>query len=109
MKRWIVLMTACVSALTADGVPPTEPAAPETETTPTPPPATPPEESSVVEEPAAATAPPEEERKSVGTAAQDGSQTASSNAGKYLLAAGAIAVGITALILVSQNSGHHKH
>ena len=112
MKRWIALMTACVSALTADGMPPTEPVepvAPETESTPPAPP------EPVAEEPAAVTTTPttegapEEERKSVGAAAQDGSQTASSNTGKYLLAAGAIAVGITALILVSQNSGHHKH
>ena len=47
---------------------------------------------------------------SVGKAATDGSNAAKgSGVGKYLLAAGAIAVGITALILVSKNSGHRHH
>ena len=48
--------------------------------------------------------------KPVGKAAADGSNTAKgSGAGKYVLAAVAIAVGITALILVSRNDGHHHH
>ena len=47
-------------------------------------------------------------RKQVGAAAADGSKTAGSGAGKYVLAGCAIAVAITALILVSRHSGHHK-
>ena len=55
------------------------------------------------------TPPPQEEgRKPVGQAAADGSKAAGSGAGKYVLAACAIAVGVTALILVARHSGHHK-
>jgi len=53
-------------------------------------------------------APTNTDRKQVGEAAADGSKTAGSGAGKYVLAACAIAVGIAALILVSQHSGHKK-
>jgi hypothetical protein len=47
-------------------------------------------------------------KKQVGQAANDGSKTAGSGAGKYVLAACAIAVGVAALILVSTHSGHKK-
>jgi len=53
-------------------------------------------------------APTNMDRKQVGEAAQDGSKAAGSGAGKYVLAACAIAVGVAALILVSQHSGHKK-
>jgi hypothetical protein len=49
---------------------------------------------------------PADGKKQVGEAANDGSKTAGSGAGKYVLAACAIAVGIAALILVSRHSGH---
>lgn len=52
--------------------------------------------------------PPNTDRKQVGQAAEDGSKAAGSGAGKYVLAACAIAVGVAALILVSQHSGHKK-
>jgi hypothetical protein len=52
--------------------------------------------------------PADTDRKQVGQAAQDGSKAAGSGAGKYVLAACAIAVGVAALILVSQHSGHKK-
>lgn len=53
---------------------------------------------------------PDQTPKSVGKAAVDGSTAAQWNtAGKYVLAAGAIAIGIAALILVSRNSGHKSH
>lgn len=100
MKKWIALITAAAcafsSTLPADGAPPAEAIeAPAVE------------ESAVVQDPPTQAEP---ERKSVGTAAADGSETASSsNVGKYLLAGGAIAVGVVALILISRNSGHHKH
>ena len=48
---------------------------------------------------------PNDGKKQVGQAANDGSRTAGSGAGKYVLAACAIAVGIAALILVSRH-GH---
>jgi hypothetical protein len=51
----------------------------------------------------------DQSRKQVGKAAADGSRTAGSNAGKYVLAAGAIAVAVTALIVVSRHTGHHHH
>jgi hypothetical protein len=48
-------------------------------------------------------------RKQVGAGAEEGSK-AGSRAGKYVLAGCAIAVAVTALILVSRHSGHHhKH
>lgn len=49
------------------------------------------------------------QKKPVGKAASDGSNAGMSTAGKYLLAAGAIAVAITALILVKRHHGHHHH
>jgi hypothetical protein len=51
------------------------------------------------------TEPTNEGKKQVGQAANDGSKTAGSGAGKYVLAACAIAVGVAALILVSTHSG----
>jgi hypothetical protein len=53
-------------------------------------------------------APTNDGKKQVGEAADDGSKTAGSGAGKYVLAACAIAVGIAALILVSRHSGHKQ-
>jgi hypothetical protein len=50
-------------------------------------------------------APANDGKKQVGQAANDGSKTAGSGAGKYVLAACAIAVGVAALILVSTHSG----
>ncbi len=47
-------------------------------------------------------------KKQVGVAANDGSKTAGSGAGKYVLAACAIAVGVAALILVSTHSGQKQ-
>lgn len=52
--------------------------------------------------------PTDDGRKQVGKAANDGSKAAGSGAGKYVLAACAIAVGVAALILVSTHSGHKK-
>ena len=46
-------------------------------------------------------------RKQVGAGAEEGSK-AGSGAGKYVLAGCAIAVAVTALILVSRHSGHHQ-
>lgn len=46
--------------------------------------------------------------KQVGKASADASNTAkSSNAAKYVLAAGAVAIGVAAIILVSRHHGHH--
>ncbi|HEY5235378.1 MAG TPA: hypothetical protein VIJ14_04295 [Rhabdochlamydiaceae bacterium] len=53
-------------------------------------------------------APTNDGKKHVGEAANDGSKAAGSGAGKYVLAACAIAVGIAALILVARHSGHKK-
>ena len=53
-------------------------------------------------------APADDGKKQVGVAANDGSKTAGSGAGKYVFAACAIAVGVAALILVSSHSGHKK-
>lgn len=53
-------------------------------------------------------APTNDGKKQVGMAANDGSKTAGSGAGKYVLAACAIAVAVAALILVSTHSGHKK-
>ena len=48
--------------------------------------------------------------KQVGKASADSANTAkSSNIAKYALAAGAVAIGIAALILVSRHHGHHHH
>ena len=59
------------------------------------------------EAPVAAT---EQEPKQVGKASADAANTAkSSHVAKYVLAGGAVAIGITALILVSRHDGHHHH
>jgi|SRR3569832_177677 len=48
--------------------------------------------------------------KQVGKASADASNTAkSSNVAKYVLAAGAVAIGVAAIILVSRHNGHHHH
>ncbi|HUD00838.1 MAG TPA: hypothetical protein VMR37_00765 [Rhabdochlamydiaceae bacterium] len=97
MKKWISLLTciACTfSSVKADEAPPV----PDETLAVTP---------ELADDPA--TPPPEDNsRKQVGQAASDGSKKAGSGAGKYVLAACAIIVGIAALILVSRNSGHHK-
>jgi hypothetical protein len=45
--------------------------------------------------------------KEVGKAAEEGAETNQSHWGKYVIAVGAVAVAIVALILVSSNKGHH--
>jgi hypothetical protein len=105
MKKWITLLTcaACTfsSVNYADGVP--------ANPTPDAPLATPLAAAQPAPEDDAAATPDAQTRKPVGKAADDGSKTAGSGAGKYVLAGAAIAAGITALILVSRHSGHHKH
>lgn len=106
MKKWIALLTSAACTLSsvtfADDLPPANQTIPAT----TPLAATEP----AVEEAAMPTTTSDSTvRKPVGKAADDGSQTAGSGAGKYVLAGGAIAIGIAALILVSRHSGHHKH
>ena len=100
MKKWISLVTcvACVlSSLTfADGGAPAEELV-ELATSP---------ELTVDE--ADATPDVMASRKQVGAGAEEGSK-AGSGAGKYVLAGCAIAVAVTALILVSRHSGHHQH
>jgi hypothetical protein len=98
MKKWISLLTCITctfSSIRADEAPPPVPndalaVTPE-----------------LADDPATTT-PEDNSRKQVGEAASDGSKTAGSGAGKYVLAACAIIVGIAALILVSRSSGHHK-
>ena len=52
----------------------------------------------------------EQAPKQVGKASVDSVNTAkNNNIAKYTLAAGAVAIGITALILVSRHHGHHHH
>lgn len=52
----------------------------------------------------------EKQPTQVGKASEDGMNTSkSSTIAKYALAAGAVAIGITALILVSRHHGHHQH
>ncbi len=100
MKKWISLVTcaACtLSSMTfADEV--TAPAVEESA------------QMAVSPEPAddPATTPDAPMRKQVGAAADDGSKAAGSGVGKYVLAACAIIVAVTALILVSRHSGRHK-
>lgn len=101
MKKWISLIlcfTCTFSSMTADGAPPVE----STE-----------EVSQLAVSPELATDPPEgttdtTTRKQVGEAAADGSKTAGSGAGKYVLAACAVIVAVAALLLVSTHSGKHK-
>lgn len=53
---------------------------------------------------------PSDTPKQVGKASADASNTAKrSNAAKYVLAAGAVAIGVAAIILVSRHHGHHHH
>lgn len=98
MKKWIGIVTGtlCVlsSSLIADEVP-----------------------AEIVQvAPAEAAAAPEvlaadeQTPKQVGKASADSSNTAkSSNAAKYVLAAGAVAIGVAAIILISRHHGHHHH
>jgi hypothetical protein len=100
MKKWITLLTcaACTfsSVTFADDLPPNVQTVPLADSEPAV------EEASTMTNDTAV-------RKPVGKAADDGSKTAGSGAGKYVLAGAAIAAGITALLLVSRHSGHHKH
>lgn len=95
MKKWIGLMTAVACTLTpsirADDAP--------LETTQT----VPAQEETFAATPVTDIQAP----KQVGKASADATNTArSSNVGKYVLAATAVAVGITALILVARHDGH---
>jgi len=105
MKKWITLLTcaACTfsSVTFADGAP--------TDSVPASPLDTPLAVTQPAPEDNAAATPDTATRKPVGKAADDGSKAAGSGAGKYVLAGAAIAAGITALLLVSRHSGHHKH
>jgi hypothetical protein len=95
MKKWISLITcaACtLSSVRADEAPPVPPA-----------------DTLAISPELTDDAPVTDEKKQVGQAANDGSKTAGSGAGKYVLAGCAIAIGVAALILVSKNHGHHKH
>lgn len=95
MKKWIALLTCAaftLSSVRADDVPPVD----SKEV----PPELSDENIDIV---------PDSGRKQVGQAANDGSKTAGKSAQKYVLAGCVIALGITALILVSRNHGHHKH
>jgi len=104
MKRFITLLTCAAFTLAsvhADEPPPVDNSAPSQT----------PEDSMAISPELSdenTDAPPNTDRKQVGQAAEDGSKAAGSGAGKYVLAACAIAVGIAALILVSQHSGHKK-
>ena len=52
----------------------------------------------------------EQTPKQVGKASADSTNTAkSSNAAKYVLAAGAVAIGVAAIILISRHHGHRHH
>ena len=94
MKKWISLMTAAACALSsvrADDV------AYEEET-----PA--PIMGEIIQEGIDEPIPP----KQVGKVSVEGAQAArTSTAGKYILAASAVAIGVAALILVSRHHGHH--
>ena len=96
MKKWIGLTTAMLCALSpiqADDILPEADSTTASESTET---TTPPADDQAV--------------KHVGEASTDAMATAHrSAAGKYVLAATAIAVGVIALILVSRHSGHHSH
>jgi hypothetical protein len=111
MKKFISLLTCAAflfSSVRADEAPPVDNQATYTDPTTTPPP---PEDALAVtpEIPDDTTdAPTDDGKKHVGQAANDGSKAAGSGAGKYVLAACAIAVGVAALILVSTHSGHKK-
>ena len=94
MKKWITLLTCAaftLSSLNADDAPPVD-------SMEVPPELADDDDVTV----------PDTGRKQVGRAANDGSKTGQS-AQKYVLAASIIALGITALILVSKNQGHRHH
>ena len=98
MKNWIALIACTLSilpySLRADGALP------------------PPEVVTMLADvtPPAEVAPEEDAPKQVGKASLDGANAGkTSKALKYVLAATAVAIGVTALILVSRHNGHHKH
>lgn len=98
MKNWIALIACTLSllpySLRADGALPP----PQGVTMP-------------AETAAPAEIPAEEEApKQVGKASVDGANAGrTSKALKYVLAATAVAIGVTALILVSRHNGHRSH
>ena len=119
MRKFVSLLTCAAflfSSLSADGAPPLAPGNDDPATfpdqpTPPPPRVEPEDDLAVTPELAddSTAEPTDDGKKQVGTAANDGSKTAGSGAGKYVLAACAIAVGVAALILVSTHSGHKNH
>jgi hypothetical protein len=123
MKKFVSLLTCAAflfSSVRADEAPPLPPV--DTEATIPEPPHPVDNEATIPKQPAppseenlatspeipddTADAPTDDGKKYVGQAANDGSKAAGSGAGKYVLAACAIAVGVAALILVSTHSGH---
>ncbi|MGH2612221.1 MAG: hypothetical protein ACRDFB_04125 [Rhabdochlamydiaceae bacterium] len=91
MKKWIGLLTAILcllsSSLTADEAP-----------------------SEIIAAPEVLVVADDQAPKQVGKASLDSTNAAkSSNAAKYVLAAGAVAIGVAAIILISRHHGHHRH
>ncbi len=104
MKNWIALIACTLSllpySLRADGALPT-PEAVTMQANATPP--------AVTEFPPDVI-PDEDAPKQVGKASVDGANAGrTSKALKYVLAATAVAIGVTALILVSRHNGHRSH
>ena len=67
-------------------------------------------EDTLAEEPASVQPVPEEEGTPVGQASNEGSRTAKKQMWQNIgLAVGAVAIAVTALILVSTNDGHRSH
>lgn len=99
MKNWIALIACTLSilpySLHADGnLPPPQGITMPVETA----------------APAEISAEDDEAPKQVGKASVDGANTGkTSKALKYVLAATAVAIGVTALILVSRHNGHRSH
>jgi hypothetical protein len=97
MKKWISLVTCVACAFSSLAYGEEALAAPE----------------AIVNETLVAAAEPglitqEQARQSVGKAAGDGSSSArGSSAGKYILAAGAIAIGVAAILLIARHHHHH--
>lgn len=117
MKKFVSLLTCAAflfSSVKADEAPPLPPVdnqaiAPEQNTGSTPSPAENMEDGMAVTPELSddtMTEPTDDGKKQVGEAPADGKT--GSGAGKYVLAACAIVVGIAALILVSRHSGHKK-
>ena len=113
MKKFVSLLTCAAflfSSVRADEAPSLLPVDNQVTTPDTPRTPTPEDDLAVSPELSDDTieAPTNDGKKQVGQAANDGSKAAGSGAGKYVLAACAIAVGIAAMILVSTHSGHKK-